>query len=111
MVDQIGRDQAQPLLRTDASGQLRPLGLEAFLAFDLLAFGDLFEAGVDLGPFGLGKFELGQPAFVVDRHRGAVFDRALNVVDADVVAQGRSGSSAQSWPAPGRRACGGRRRR
>ena len=42
MVDHIGRDELDPLLRTYDGGQLRPLALEAFLAFDLLAFGDLF---------------------------------------------------------------------
>jgi hypothetical protein len=113
---QVGRRQPQPLLRADDSSQLRPLRLEAFLAFDLFAFGDLFEVGVDLRPFGLGEFELRQPAFVVERHSGAVFDRALNVVDADVVAEDRARargacSSAPSWPAAGRRACGGRSRR
>jgi hypothetical protein len=48
-VDQIGRDELEPLLRTDDGGQLRPLALEAFLAFNLLAFGDLFESGSILG--------------------------------------------------------------
>ena len=116
-VDQIGRDEpVPPLVRTDDGGQLRPLALEAFLAFDLLAFGDLFEVGVDLGALGLGELQLRQPALVVDRHRGAVFDRASDVVDADVAAEDRARgrvacSSARSWPAAGRRACGGRSRR
>ena len=33
------------------------------------------------------QLELRQPAFVVDRHGGAIVDGALNVVDADVVAE------------------------
>ena len=89
MVDQVGGDELEALLRADDGGQLRPLRLQAFLAFDLLAFGDLLEVGVDLGAFGLREFQLRQPAFVVDRHRGAVFDRASDVVDADVVAEDR----------------------
>jgi hypothetical protein len=35
--------------------------------------------------------QLGQPALVVDGHRGAVLHRALDVVDADVVAEDRAG--------------------
>jgi|GEM_PF-1909945 len=54
MVDQVGGDEPQPLLRTDNGSQLRPLRLEAFLSFDLLTFGDFLEVGVDLRPFGLG---------------------------------------------------------
>ena len=108
---QVGGDQAKPLLRADGGGQLRPLALEVFLEFDLLAFGDLFEVGVDPGTFGLAQPQLRGPAFVVDRHCGAVFDRASDVVDADVVAEDRSGLSARSWPPAGRRACGGRNRR
>ena len=36
------------------------------------------------------KLELGEAAFVVDRHRGAVLHGALDVVDADVVAEDRA---------------------
>jgi hypothetical protein len=35
---QVGRDELEPLLRADDGGQLGPFRLEAFLAFDLLAF-------------------------------------------------------------------------
>ena len=36
------------------------LALELLLALDLLAFGDLLELGVDLGPLALLQLELGQ---------------------------------------------------
>ena len=49
---------------TDDGGQLRPLRLQARLAFDLLALGDLFEVGVDLRPLGVRQLELRQSAFV-----------------------------------------------
>ena len=61
--------------------------LELLLALDLLAFGGLLELGVDLRPLGLLQLQLGEPALVVDRHGRAVDDRALDVVDADVVAE------------------------
>jgi hypothetical protein len=64
MVDQVGGHEAKPPLRTDDGGQLGPLRLEAFLAFDLLALGDLFEVGGDLRPLGVGQLELRQAAFV-----------------------------------------------
>ena len=84
------RDQLQPLLRADHRLELRPLGLELLLALDLLALGRLLELRVDLRPLGLVERELGQPALVVDRHRGAVLHGALDVVDADVVAEHRA---------------------
>ena len=51
---------------------------------------DLLELGVDLRPLGSFELQLGEPALVVDRHRGAVVDGALDVVDADVVAEDRA---------------------
>jgi hypothetical protein len=47
------------------------------------------EPRVDLRPLGLVEHQLREPALVVDRHRGAVLDRALDVVHADVVAEHR----------------------
>ena len=87
MRDDVARDQRQALLRPDHGLQLRPLGLELLLPRDLLAFRRLLEAGVDLRPLCLVQRELGETALVVDRHRRPVFDRALDVVDADVVAE------------------------
>ena len=87
VLDDVARDQPKALLGADHGLELRPLGLELLLALDLLAFGRLLELGVDLRPLCLVERELGQPALVVDRHRGAVLHGALNVVDADVVAE------------------------
>ena len=89
--DDVARDQRQPLLRPDDRLQLRPLGLELLLARDLLALSCLLEAGVDLRPLRLVQRELGETAFVVDRHRRTILDRALDVVDADIVAEHGAG--------------------
>ena len=85
--DDIFGDLAEPILRPDYGFQLRPFALEFLGAFDLLALGDLFELRVDFRPLALEQFQLCETAFVEDRHGGAVFDGALDVVDADVVAE------------------------
>src|SRR5450759_2561896 len=59
VLSQRGTDESpatsvQSPVRADDGGQLCTLALEPFLAFDLFAFGYLFEVGVDLWPFGLG---------------------------------------------------------
>jgi hypothetical protein len=87
--DVLGHDSQTPL-RADDGFELGPLGLELLLALDLLALGGLLELRVDLRAFRLVERELGEPALVVDRHRGAVRDGALDVVDADVVAEDRA---------------------
>ena len=88
--DDVPGHQRQPLLCADHRFELGPLGLELLLALDLLAFGRLLEAGVDLRALGIKERELGQPALVVDRHRSAVLHGALDVVNADVVAEHRA---------------------
>ena len=87
MVDEVAGDERQAVLRADDRLLLRPLALQLLLALDLLALGDLLEVGVDPGAFGFAELELGEPALVVDRDGGPVDDRALDVVDADVVAE------------------------
>ena len=82
--------ELDPVLGADHRFELRPLALELLLALDFLAFGRLLELGVDLRPLGRLQLQLGQPALVVDRHRRAVVDGALDVVDADVVAEHRA---------------------
>ena len=84
---QVASDQLQPLLGPGYGLQLRPARLQPLLAGDFLALRDLLELGVDLGPLVFVQRELRQAALVVDRHRGPVFHRALDVVDADVVAE------------------------
>ena len=87
MRDDVSGHQPDALLGSDHRFELRPSGLELLLAVDLLAFGRLLEAGVDPGPLALVERELGESALVVDRYRRLVLDGALDVVDADVVAE------------------------
>ena len=87
----IARDEGEAPFRADHGLQLRPAGLEAFLARDLLALGRLLEIRVDPGPPLRVEPEAGEAAFVIDRHRGAVLDRAPDIVDADIVAEDRAG--------------------
>ena len=54
---------------------------------DLVGLGDLVELGVDHRLLLLGQLDLGEAPLVVDGHRGAVLDGALDVVDVDVVAE------------------------
>ena len=87
MFDDVPGDDLQALLGADDGLELCPLGLELLLALDLLAFGGVLEVRVDLRPLGFVERELGEAAFVVDGHRGAVLHGALDVVDADVVTE------------------------
>ena len=87
MRDEIAGDDLDPVRGADDRFQLRPFGLEFLLALDLLALGQFLEFGVDLRPLRGLQLELGEPALVIDRHCRAVDDRALDVVDADVVAK------------------------
>ena len=87
MLHQVGGDQSNPFLRANQCLELRPPGLEPLLVVDLLALGRFFEFLVQFGPLGIVQFQFGQPAFIVDRHRGAVLHRPLDIVDADVVAK------------------------
>ncbi|HWQ39369.1 MAG TPA: hypothetical protein VNM24_12315 [Burkholderiales bacterium] len=87
VLDDVACHELEPPRSADDGFELRPLGLELLLALDLLALGGLLEVRVDLRPLRLVERELGQAALVVDRHRRAVLHRALDVVDADVVAE------------------------
>ena len=91
MFDDVLGDEAQAFLGADDGLELGPLALEPLLALELLALGSLLEVRVDPGSLGFVERELGQPAFVVDRHCGAILHRALDVVDRDVVAEDRTG--------------------
>ena len=85
---QVCRNLLQPWLCTDKFGQLRPAPLRflslrnILLVLDhlvdiLVQFVDLLTIDVDFD----------EAAFVVDRNRGTVIDRVLNVVNADIVAE------------------------
>ena len=91
VVHDVLGDEAQALLRPDDRFELRPLRLQLLLPLDLLSLGDLLELLVDPRLQLLGEIELGQPALVVDGHGGPVLDRALDVVDRDVVAEDGAG--------------------
>ena len=89
--DEVRGDELQALLGADDRFELRPLGLELLLAVDLLSLRRFLEARVDRRPLALVEGQLGEPALVVDRHRRPVLDRALDVVDADVVPEHSAG--------------------
>jgi len=91
VLDDVLRHHRQSLLGPDHRLELGPLGLETFFSLDLLALRSLFEIRIDPRLRGLVERKLGQPALVVDRHRGPVPDRPLDVVDADVIAEDRPG--------------------
>src|SRR5207248_1375127 len=90
MLDQVPRDQLDPVSGSNYRFQLRPPGFQFLFALDFLALGRFFELRVDLGPLRLLQRQFGEPALVVDRNRRTVDYRALDVVDADVVAEHRS---------------------
>ena len=69
VLDQVFRDQANPLLAADECFQRGPLGLELLLAILFLPFGDFLELGIDLGQLGFVQAQLGDAAFVRDRDR------------------------------------------
>ena len=89
MLHQILGDEADALLGADDGFQRGPLGLELLLVVDFLAFGGFLEIRVDLRLFRRLQLQLGEAAFVVDGHGRLVLDGALDVVDADVIAEDR----------------------
>lgn len=91
MFHQIAGDKLEAVLGTNHRFELCPFSLELLLTLDFFALGCLFEFGVNLGSLGFAQFQPGQAALVVDRHRGPIRDRTLNVVNADVVAEHRPG--------------------
>ncbi len=93
MIDEVAGDHLQAPRAADHRLQLRPLALQPLLAGDLLALGDLLEVLIDPWLLGLGQIELGEPALVVDRHGRPILDRALDVVDVDVVPEDGAGVS------------------
>ena len=75
------------VLGADDRFELSPFGRQFFFALDLLALGKLLEFRIYPRPLRGLQFELGEPAFVIDRHRRTVGDRTLDIVNADVVAK------------------------
>jgi hypothetical protein len=90
VLDDVSRDEVQALLGTDDSFELGPLALEALYALGVLAFSNFLEVGVEGSAPDLVQVQLSEAALVEDRYRRPVLDGALNVVDADVVAEDRA---------------------
>ena len=84
---QVTGDELDAVVGADHRLELRPLALQLFLALDFLPLGRLLELRIDLRPLGFLHLEPRQPALVVDGHRRAIEHGALDVVDADVVAE------------------------
>jgi hypothetical protein len=68
--------------------------LSVVVALDLLPVGRLFELRVDLRPLAFFQLQLRQPAFLIDGHRRAIEEGALDVVDTDLVPKHRAHFSA-----------------
>ena len=60
------------------------------LLLQLLSFGNRFELLVDLRQLALVQPQLGDAALAIDRHRRLVGHGALDVIDADVIAEDRA---------------------
>ena len=77
VLDKIFCDQANPFLTADECFQRGPLGLELLLAILFFHFGDFLDLRIDFGQFSFVQAQLGDAAFVEDRHRRLV-DRGKN---------------------------------
>ena len=91
MLDDVPGDEFQARFGAYNGFELRPFGLELLPALDLLAFGGLFEFRVDGRFLALVQRKLGKSTLVETWNCRLVLYRALNVVDADVVAENRAG--------------------
>ena len=89
MRHQIGGDEREAFRIAHQGLQRGPLGFELLLLGQLLAFGDLLKLRVELRQLTGVQAQLGDAALVIDRHRGLVRHGALDVVDADVIAEDR----------------------
>ena len=75
VLDQVFGDQTNPFLAADECFHRCPLGLELLLAILFFPFGDFLELRIDPGQFSFVQAQLGDAAFVEDRHLRLV-DRA-----------------------------------
>ena len=90
MRHQVGGNQRDALGVAHQRLQRGPLGLDLFLAALLLALSDFIKLGVEFRQGGGVQAQLGDAAFVINRHRGLVRHSALNVVYRNVVAEHRA---------------------
>ena len=85
----VRRDRVQPVGAGDQVVLAGELALQPGL-LRLVQLG-VFQHGRHVGvEVGVGQLQLGDAVFVVERHRGLVVHRLLEVVDADVVAEDRA---------------------
>ena len=85
MIDDVFCDEGDSFLGPDYGFESRPLRFEILFLLYLFPLGYLLELAIDLRALLLIEIDLGKPALVVDRDGGLVFDRPLDVIDADVV--------------------------
>ena len=90
MGDDVAGDVFEPLFAADQRFQLRPFGL-GFLGVGQVFFVQFFVQVADQFAPGGAQFDFGQAAFVVDAHRGPIFDGLGDVVDVDIVAEDGGG--------------------
>src|SRR5260370_1322661 len=79
---------SKPVSHTDLL-HCPPLCFEVLLFGEFLALRRLLEIGITLRFLALLQFQLSKPAFVINRHGRLVFNRAQDVIDADVIAEYR----------------------
>ena len=87
MLDQILGDQRDAFVRADQRLDAGPFALQALLLALRLVLSQVRDLAVDLRLLVLVEFDPRQPAFVIDRHGGAILDGAADVVNVDVVAE------------------------
>ena len=91
VVYEVFGDGPKPLLRADDGFHRSPLRAQPLPPLYFFAFRRFLEVRIDLRLFCFRQFQLRQSALVVDRYGRLVFDRTLDVVDADVIAEHGSG--------------------
>ena len=91
MVNDVLGDLPDPVRSADNRLQLCPFGLQTLLALNFLAFRSLLKVRVNVRLFASVQDQLGQPALVVNRNGGFIFNGSLDVVDADVVPENGAG--------------------
>jgi hypothetical protein len=84
VLNQVIRNQANPLLAANECFQRSPLGLELLPVIVCFPCDDVLKLGIDLGQFGFVHAQLGDTTFVVGLARRLVDHRLLDVVDRDV---------------------------
>jgi len=97
MLDYILSNELYPFLCADNCLELSPLGFKLFFPFKFFALCNLFKFRIDFRFFTLIEVKLGQAAFIIDGNRGLVFNRPLNVIDADIISENCSGISIGSF--------------